>query len=71
MTTEGSALERAKSAVGGDAALAKMLGIKPQAVQQWKRAPVGRVLNIERITGVSRHLLRPDIYPVDNREAAE
>lgn len=57
------ALERA----GTDAALAEHLGISREAVNQWKRkkkrAPVERVLAIEGFTGVSRHLLRPDIYP--------
>jgi DNA-binding transcriptional regulator YdaS (Cro superfamily) len=47
--------------------LADELGIRPQAIYQWKRIPVGRVLQIERLTGISRHEQRPDIYP---KEAA-
>lgn len=43
--------------------LANELGISAQAISQWKRVPVERVLEVERITGVSRHELRPDIYP--------
>ena len=31
--------------------------------------PPRRVLDVERVTGVPRHLLRPDIYPLT--EAAE
>lgn len=48
---------------GGRAALAKMLNISPQAISQWREVPVHRVLEVERITGVSRYDLRPDIYP--------
>ena len=42
--------------------LAIALNIKPQAVYQWKRTPIERVRDVERITGISRHILRPDIY---------
>lgn len=59
-----SALETAKQAAGGNTALAKELGgLSPQAVSQWKRVPAERVLEVERVTGVSRHDLRPDLYP--------
>lgn len=63
------ALERAKQAVGGQAALAYRLGIKPQAISQWDQVPPLRVLDVERVTGVSRHDLRPDLYPQE--QAAE
>lgn len=42
---------------------AQRLGITAQAISQWTRVPVERVLDVERITGVSRTELRPDIYP--------
>lgn len=60
------ALERAIAAAGGTQALANKCGVKYQAVQKWarfKRIPAERVLQIERLTGVSRHDLRPDLYP--------
>lgn len=63
-------MQRAASTVGGSAALARKIGISPQAVQQWCKAgkpPANRVLNVEHITGVPRYELRPDIYP---KEAA-
>ncbi len=62
------ALIRAKAAAQGPVALAKALSerghpITSQAVGQWKRVPAERVLDVEAITGVSRHDLRPDLYP--------
>lgn len=42
--------------------LATKLGITRPAVLQWRRVPPGRVLAVEKITGVSRHIQRPDIY---------
>lgn len=63
------ALERAKQAVGGQAALAHRLGIKPQAISQWDQVPPLRVLDVERVTGVSRHELRPDLYPQEQGAA--
>lgn len=48
---------------GGPSAVAREFGISPQAVGQWERIPAERVLVLERLSGVPRHLLRPDIYP--------
>ena len=71
--TPSEALERAKKAVGGAAALARCFSppITVQAVWKWRQAPSSRVLDIERATGVSRHLLRPDYYPIEQSQAAE
>lgn len=43
--------------------LAVALGITRGAVAKWKRVPAERVLAVEAYSGISRHLLRPDIYP--------
>lgn len=62
-----SAIEKA----GGSASLARKLNINRASVHEWKKnrhVPAGRVLSIEKITGVSRHELRPDLYPVDSPE---
>jgi DNA-binding transcriptional regulator YdaS (Cro superfamily) len=50
--------------------LAEGCGVTPQAVFKWLDSgfPAERVLDIERITGVSRHELRPDIYPVEPKK---
>jgi DNA-binding transcriptional regulator YdaS (Cro superfamily) len=62
MSTE--ALNRAIEAAGGQSALARALGISPQAIDQWTKAPPLRVIAIEKASGVSRHELRPDLYPL-------
>lgn len=68
-------LERAVEKAGGQTALAskisKLTGtaIKQSHVWNWinrdKKLPAEYVLAIEKVTGVSRHELRPDIYPVE------
>jgi len=49
--------------VGGITKLAALIGVQHQSIYSWRRVPAERVLDIERITGVSRHDLRPDLYP--------
>ncbi len=49
-------------AAGGGAALARQLNVRRQAIYQWRVVPPTRVLDVERITGVSRHDLRPDLF---------
>ena len=58
------ALQEAKEAVGGPSGLAHALNnaISPQAISQWKRVPARRAVDIERITGISRQRLRPDVF---------
>lgn len=59
------ALNSARKAAGGNTGLARRLGkLTSQAVSQWKHVPAQRVLDVERITGIPRHQLRPDIYPM-------
>ena len=49
--------------------LASVLEISAPAISQWERVPSERVLDVEAATGVSRHDLRPDLYPRE-REVA-
>lgn len=58
-----SALEAAITAAGSLTKLAASLGITKSALSQWRRVPPMRVLAVETASGVSRHELRPDIYP--------
>lgn len=67
-----AALIKAIEAAGGATALGLALRISQEAVSQWRRVPAARVLDVERVTGISRHELRPDIYPVEPKiQAAE
>ena len=43
--------------------IARELGITREAVWLWKRVPSERVLVVEKVTGIPRHLIRPDLYP--------
>lgn len=69
-------LEKAIEVAGTQAELARRISrpdrlIKQQHVWNWlnrdEKVPAEVVLDIERETGVSRHDLRPDIYPVEKR----
>ena len=51
---------------GGQLKLAEFLGISQPAVSQWRHVPVFHVLTIEREFGISRHDMRPDIYPKED-----
>lgn len=69
MNEETSPVERAAAAAGNKSELARRLGVKVQSIQQWKRIPAERVLDVERVTGIPRHELRPDLYPQEARAA--
>lgn len=51
------------------------MNVSQAAVWKWLnkacQLPAEYVLKAERLYGVSRHLLRPDIYPVDLLPAAD
>lgn len=67
-----AALDEAKKVVGGNTALSRALqdAVSPQAISQWKQVPAERAIEVERVTGVSRDRLRPDIYPAPEKDAA-
>jgi len=50
--------------------LARDLGITHGAISQWGNVPAERVLEVERLTGISRHTLRPDIFGPAQSEKA-
>lgn len=60
----------ARSILGNTESAAKAIGISRAGVSQWKICPTERCLLIEKLTGVSRYRLRPDIYGDEPAEAA-
>ena len=55
-------LDEAIRAVGGVTELARRVGIAQPSVSNWDRVPADRVVAVEMATGVSRMMLRPDLY---------
>jgi TorA maturation chaperone TorD len=55
-------LDRAISAAGGVAELARKIGISQPSVSNWSKVPAQRVVAVEVATGVPRAALRPDLY---------
>lgn len=62
------ALQLAVDIAGGQSAMGRICNKAQPTVWKWlqtsKRLPPEHVLAAEAKTGVSRHLLRPDIYPL-------
>ena len=61
------ALARAVSLVGSQSRFERLTGVKQQNTSNWLRRkgvlPGEYVLAVEAVTGISRHELRPDLYP--------
>ena len=55
-------LQEAIKAVGSVSELARRIGISQPSVSNWDRVPADRVLSVEGVTGVSRAILRPDLF---------
>lgn len=55
-------LEAAIAAAGSASELARRIGVSQPSVSNWQRVPAGRVVAVESATGVSRTVLRPDLY---------
>jgi DNA-binding transcriptional regulator YdaS (Cro superfamily) len=62
------AIQIIRSTKGLGARITRELNLSSGAVSQWTRIPAERVLDVERITGIPREELRPDLYP---REVAQ
>lgn len=63
---EVSPIARAVLVAGSQSSLARKLNCTPQNVQRMfssGHVPAKHVLKIEAATGISRHELRPDLYP--------
>jgi DNA-binding transcriptional regulator YdaS (Cro superfamily) len=67
-------VQKAVNLVGGQTALAKLVGVKQAHVWKWLRMekiPAERAIEIERATGgrVTRQELRPDIFDAPQHQA--
>lgn len=57
------ALQEAIERAGGHNRLAQKLGLSRQAIGRWRgRVPAHHARAVERVTGVSRFRLRPDVF---------
>jgi TorA maturation chaperone TorD len=64
-------LNQAIVAAGGVGALARKIGISQPSLSNWNRIPAERVLSIEGVTGIDRTVLRPDLYTMQEVDAAD
>lgn len=56
-------LREAVQRAGGMSALAKSIGLSRNAIYKWRtRIPAERVMDVEKVTGIDRTRLRPDLY---------
>lgn len=68
-----SVIAMAVRKAGSQSAFGRLIGKRQSTVAQWLKAgrlPPEHVLAVEEATGVSRHDLRPDIYPDERTPAA-
>ena len=72
--TRYEALLKVRENFATEQAMAQAFGVTQPTIWRWlnqsKQLPVEHVLHAERLTGVSRHTLRPDIYPFDLPETS-
>lgn len=66
MKTKPNIVDRIVNDLGGLTKAAAALGLdNPSVVANWRtrgRVPYHRAVDIERLTGISRHDLRPDVF---------
>lgn len=64
----------AKPFEGNQSKFADAIGTSQQNISNWNRAgrqlPAEYVLKAEEVTGIARHIWRPDIYPAPAASAA-
>ena len=67
-------LAEAVRRAGSQSSFGKLIGRNQSTVFDWLRlnkpVPAELAITVERETGVSRHDLRPDIYPVDKQPSS-
>lgn len=72
MKTQVNIVDRIVADLGGLTKAADALGLdNPSVVANWRtrgQVPYKRAIEIERLTGISRHILRPDIFGPSKEE---
>lgn len=67
------ALKACRDKAGSESQMARDLGVPQSTMWRWlnksKQLPAEYVRKAEALYGVSRHELRPDIYPIEDRKA--
>lgn len=67
------AILKAAEVAGGQAALARLIGVSPPAITQWingvRPVPPARAVQIEQVTSISKKLLCPS-FPWEKDEFA-
>lgn len=70
--TRYEALLACRDKAGSDSQMARDLDVPQSTMWRWinqtKLLPAEYVLQAERLYGVSRHFLRPDIYPLEQQQ---
>jgi DNA-binding transcriptional regulator YdaS (Cro superfamily) len=62
-THRDAGVDLAIEAAGGVSQLARLLGVRKQAIYAgWRKIPIHRIRQVSRITGIPREQLRPDIF---------
>lgn len=59
-------LAAAIRAAGGLSAFARLIGRNKAGVSRWRRLPAELAADAERLTGVPRDVLRPDLFGEDH-----
>jgi DNA-binding transcriptional regulator YdaS (Cro superfamily) len=53
---------KAATKLGGIVRMSQALGLSRGAASQWSEIPVDHVARLEKLTGIPREVLRPDIF---------
>lgn len=67
------ALKNAIQAAGSQSELSRLIGESQQSISHWlnkSKVPAEQVIPIEKLTGIPRYELRPDIYPPEEYKKA-
>jgi len=69
-----TSLARAVRHLGSQSAFAELVGRHQSTIHDWLRdgklLPAEHVFTVEAATGIARHELRPDIYPIESSAPA-